>query len=117
MFNGSGIHKVIKSGIRAECISSATFYSNTLGTRVTKWSPQELFFGKEVLCAHNLRMFGERRIVTRKNKIQGMLKGQVTVCIFVEYPPNHACDVYMILSLKKNIIKSRDILWLSNSFG
>jgi hypothetical protein len=45
MLNGSGLQEEIRSGIWAECASTATFYSNTLATRVTKRSPQELLFG------------------------------------------------------------------------
>jgi hypothetical protein len=62
-------------------------------------------------------MFGEMGIMITKNKFQGKLKDQETVCMFVGYPPNHACDVYITLNLKKKlIIKSREILWLNNIF-
>jgi hypothetical protein len=58
MLNGEEIQEEIRSGIWAEYPSTATFYSNILATRVTKRTPQELLFGKEAHCAHNLRMFG-----------------------------------------------------------
>jgi hypothetical protein len=52
------------------------------------------------------------------NMIQGKLKNRGTVCMFVGYASNHACDVYRILNLKTNhTMKSRDILWLDKSFG
>ena len=118
MLNGAGLQEEMRSGIWAECASTATFYSNILATRVTKKSPQELLFGKKSHCAHNLRVFGEMGIVTTKKKIQGKLKDRGTVCMFAGYPPNHACDVYRMLSLKtKHIFNSRDIVWLNKSFG
>ena len=118
MLNGAGLQEEMRSGIWAECASTATFYSNILATRVTKKSPQELLFGKKSHCAHNLRVFGEMGIVTTKKKIQGKLKDRGTVCMFTGYPPNHACDVYRMLNLKtKHIFNSRDIVWLNKSFG
>jgi hypothetical protein len=57
-------------------------------------------------------------IVTLKKKIQGKLKDQGTIFMFVGYPPNHACNFYRILNLKtKHIIKPRDTAWLNKSFG
>jgi hypothetical protein len=107
----AGLQEEIRSGIWTECASTAALHSNILATRVTKTSPQELLFGKEAHCAHNLRMFGKMGVVTTKKKIQGKLKDRVTVCMFVGYPPNHACDVYRMLNLKtKHIITSRDIV-------
>jgi hypothetical protein len=72
-----------------------------------------LTFGKEVHCVHNLRHFVEIGILTTKKEIQGKLKDFGTVCIYVGYAPNSACDVYRMLNLKtKHIIKSRDIVRL-----
>jgi hypothetical protein len=89
VLNGAGIHEEIKSGIWADCAYTTTFYSNILAARVTKRSLQELLFGKEAHCAFNQRMFGKIGIVTTKKKIQGKLKDQGTVCIFVGYSPNN----------------------------
>jgi len=50
-------------------------------------------------------------IVTTKKKIQGKLKDRGNACMFVGYPPSHACDVYRMLNLKtKHIFKLRDIV-------
>jgi hypothetical protein len=63
-------------------------------------------------------MFGEMVIVTSKKKIQGKLKDLGNIYMFVGYPQNHAFDVYTMLNPKtKYIIKSRDIMWLNQSFG
>jgi hypothetical protein len=45
MLNRSGLPEEIRSGIWAESVSTATFYSNILASRVTKRFPQELLFG------------------------------------------------------------------------
>jgi hypothetical protein len=63
-------------------------------------------------------MFGEMVILTIKKKIYGKLKDLGTVCMFIGYPSNHACDVYGMPNLKtKHIIKSRDTVGLNKSFG
>jgi hypothetical protein len=54
MLNGEGLQEKIRSGIWVEFASTATFHSNILPTRVIKWSPQELLFGKEFLALWSL---------------------------------------------------------------
>jgi hypothetical protein len=78
MFNEEGLQEEIRSVIWAECTSTAVFYSRILATRVTKRSPQKLFFSKEAHCADTLRMFSKMGILTTK-KFQGKLKDQGTV--------------------------------------
>jgi hypothetical protein len=79
MLNVAGLQEEIRSVIWAECASIFTFYSTILETRVTKSSPQELIFGKEAHCTHNLRMFGEMGIMITKKNIKGKLKDGGTV--------------------------------------
>jgi len=46
------------------------------------------------------------------------LNDRGTVGLFVGYPDNHADDVYKIFNIKtKQIIKSRDLIWLNLSYG
>jgi hypothetical protein len=54
-------------------------------------------------------MFGEMEIMTTKKKIQGgKLKDCITVCIFVGFTPNHACDVLRsCLTTKEQRMKRR----------
>jgi hypothetical protein len=47
MLNASGLQEKNQKWNQAECLPTATFYSNILATRVTKKSPQELLFDKE----------------------------------------------------------------------
>jgi hypothetical protein len=57
-------------------------------------------------------------VVTKKRAIQGKLNDRGTVGLFVGYPDNHADDVYRIFNIKnKQIIKSRDLVWLNLSYG
>jgi hypothetical protein len=107
MLNGAGPKDEIRSGIGVECASPATFYSNILLTNGSSKSPQELRFEKKSHCVNNLSLFGEMGVVTTKDKIQGKLKDRVTVCMFVGYPPSHACNVYKILKISaKHVIRS-----------
>ena len=40
------------------------------------------------------------------------------ICMFVGFPPNHACYVYVILNTKTNhVMRLRDIIWLSQHYG
>ena len=74
-------------------------------------------FGNKSHCVNNLRLFGEMGVVTTKEKIQGKLKDRGTVCMFVGYPPSHACDVYRMLNMStRHVIKSRDIKWLHKTY-
>jgi hypothetical protein len=53
-----------------------------------------------------------------KKTIQGKLNDRGTVGLFVGYPDNHANDVYRLFNIKtKQIIKSRDLVWLNLSYG
>jgi hypothetical protein len=54
MLNGEGFQEEIRSTICVECASTATFYCNILARIVAKRSSQELLFGKEAQCAHDL---------------------------------------------------------------
>jgi hypothetical protein len=74
MVNGAGRKDEVRSGIWAESASTATFYSNVLLTNGRSKFPQELMFGKKSHCVNNLRLFGERGVVTMKDKLQGKLK-------------------------------------------
>ena len=74
MLSGAGLKHEVRSGIWAECASTATFYSNILLTNRRRKFPQELMFGNKSHCVNNLRLFGELGVVTTKEKIQGKLK-------------------------------------------
>ena len=118
MLNGAGIKDKIRAGIWAECAQLATHYANILVSRGRSSSPHLLLFGKLPRGLEELRTFGEMGVVTTKNKIQGKLEDRGKVCMFVGYPPNHACDVYKMLNLEtKRIITSRDIIWLKKTYG
>jgi hypothetical protein len=113
ILNGAGLKDEVRSGIWTECASTATFYSNILLTNGRSKSPQELMFGNKSHCVNNLRLFGKMGVVTTKEKIQGKLKDRGTVCMFVGYPPSHACNIYRMLNMStRHVIKSRDIKWL-----
>ena len=67
---------------------------------------------------NNIKIFGEMCVVTTKKSIQGKLNDRGTVGLFVGYPQNQADDVYRIFNLKtKQIINSRDLIWLNLNYG
>jgi hypothetical protein len=69
-------------------------------------------YNKEFKGHKNLKTFGEMCVVTTKRAIQGKLSDRGTVA------DNHADDAYRIFNIKtKQIIKSRDLLWLNLSNG
>ena len=102
MLNGAGLRGDERSGVWAECASTATYCTNVLMSQGKSASPYELFYGKKPECVHGLRTFGEMGVVTTGKKIQGKLEDRGTTCMFVGYPSNHACDVYRMLNLSTN---------------
>jgi hypothetical protein len=118
VFNDSGIEDKIRHGLWAECTSTASFYENRIVNKTTQQSPLQLIYNKEFKGHKNLKTFGEMCVVTTKRAIQGKLNNRGTVGLFVGYPDNHADDVYRIFNIKtKQIIKSRDLVWLNLSYG
>ena len=118
MFNASGIDGEIRHGLWAECASTASFYENRILNKATHQSPLQLMFKTQFKGFKNLKTFGEMCVVTTKKSIQGKLNDRGTVGLFVGYPQNHADDVYRIFNLQtKQIIKSRDLIWLNLNYG
>jgi hypothetical protein len=75
-------------------------------------------YNKQFKGHENLKTFGDMCVVTTKKAIQGKLSDRGTVGLFVGYPDDHADDVYRIFNIKtKQIIKSRDLVWLNLSHG
>ncbi len=75
-------------------------------------------YNKQFKGLKNLRTFGEMCVVMTEKKIQGKLNDRGTVGLFVGYPDNYANGVYRIFNIKtKQIIKSRDLVWLNLSYG
>jgi hypothetical protein len=73
---------------------------------------------KQFKGSKNLKTFGKMCAVMTKKTIQGKLNDRGTVGLFVGYPGNHANDVYRLFNIKtKQIIKSRDLVWLNLSYG
>ncbi len=113
MFNDSGIVDENQDGLWAECASSASFYENRIVNNDTIQSPLQLMYNKQFKGSKILKTFGEICVVTAKKTIQGKLNDRGTVSLFVGYLDNHVNDVYRIFNIKtKQIIKSRDLVWL-----
>jgi hypothetical protein len=118
MMNDSEIDGEFRDGLWAERASRATYYDNLIINKDKKKSLIELMFKNRAKGLSNLKRFDEMCVATTKNKIQGKLSDKETVYVFVGYAVSHADDVYRLLNSKtKSIIKSRDVVWLNESYG
>jgi hypothetical protein len=93
-------------------------YENRIVNKETQQSPLQLMYNKQFKGFKNLRAFGEKCVVMTKKKIQGKLNDRGTFGLFVGYPDDYyANGVYRIFDIKtKQIIKSRDLVWLNLSY-
>jgi hypothetical protein len=56
-------------------------------------SPFELLYGEKPKLHDNLKIFGEVRVVTTKERMQAKLSNCGTTCMFVVYTEYHSRDV------------------------
>ena len=78
------------------------------------------FFEELPLWVNCLCQFGEIGIVAdQKNKtICAKLQDRGIPCMFVGYPEDHSGDVYKMYNWQtQSIIQSRNIIWLSKTYG
>jgi hypothetical protein len=71
MLNNAGLKNGVRSGVWAECARTVTFLSNITAIKVQEKCPFQLLYGCKPKLASSLRIFGEMRVVTTKNDIQG----------------------------------------------
>jgi hypothetical protein len=118
VLNNAGLKNGVRSGVWAECGRTVPFLSNITAIKVQeKCSFYLLHYGWKPKVAPSLRVFGDMGVVTIKNNIQGKFKNRGTICMFMGYSVDHSNDVYRMLNLEpRNIIHSRDVVWLNKSF-
>ena len=117
MLNDAGLENEIRSGVRSECAGTVTFLSNIISIKAQDECPYQLLFGVKPKLPSSLRTFGEMGVVTTKTEIQGKLKNCGITCMFMGYSVDHSNNVLRMLNLKtKNIINSRDVVWLGKNF-
>jgi len=96
-----------------------TKLDNIMMSSTRENSPHYMFYGNHPPYVNSLRVFGEMGIVTihENKKIRSKLSPRGKPCIFVGYPESTTGDVYRMLSLETmRVIKTRDILWLNESY-
>jgi len=79
-----------------------------------------MFYRNHSLYVDSLRIFGEMGIVAiyENKKVKSKLAPKGKFCIFVGYLESTTGDVYKMLNLETmRVIKTRDILWLNESYG
>jgi hypothetical protein len=117
MLNSAGLKDHLRSGVWAECVMTVIYLSNITSIKEKMICPYQLLFGNKPTLLEILRSFGEIGVVTTKNDIQGKLTNRGTPCMFMGYSINHAHDVYRMLNIEtKNIINSRDIIWMNKVY-
>jgi len=118
VFNASGVDGDIQNGLWAECASTSSFYENRIMHKATQQSPLQSMFKTQFKGINNLRTFEKMFLITTKKNIQRKFYDKGKVGLFAGYPQNHADNVYRIFNLNtKQIIKSRDLIWLNLSYG
>jgi hypothetical protein len=82
MLNGAGLEGELIDKIWAECVMNVTYLLNIMSTKSSFKSPFELLYDEKPKLHNNLKMFGEVRMVTTKEKIQAKLsnRGTTYVC-------------------------------------
>jgi transposase InsO family protein len=104
MLNGANLEDELRDKIWAECVMIVTYLSKIISTKSNLKSPFELLYGEKSILHDNLKIFGEVRVVTTKDKIQAKLSNRRTTCMFVGYTEHHSRDVYRMLNLTTNSI-------------
>jgi hypothetical protein len=114
LLNTKNLPEEIKTGLWAECASTATFLSNILVDQENT-SPYEKFFNSSPKFPIDMYPFGTTCIVTNRSHIKSKLQDRGEECIFVGYASDHASDVYRFFKKStRKIILSRDVKWLLN---
>ena len=119
MLNWAGLSEEMRTGLWAECASTATKTDNLLVDEFSNKCPYEKFFNKLPKYHDKLHIFGEVGVIKNLNvKMQPKLDNKGTECLFVGYSDTHSGEVCRMFCPKTRAIRlSRDIAWLDVSYG
>jgi hypothetical protein len=121
MMNQSGFTKKMRGLMWAECARTATMLSNVVTENPDGKTPYELMYGEQPNWAQSLRTFGEIAVLRNLQsygKDITKLDNRGKVCMFVGYSDEHPKNTYRFLNLNTGkIVMSRDIRWLSTTWG
>jgi hypothetical protein len=119
MLNHAGLSQALRHGIWAEAAATATLISNAVITRDKPTAPYVRFYNKEPTYIRNLKQFGEIGVVRNHAlKLKGKLTDRGRHCLFLGYGSNHADNCFPMMNLETcKVIHTRDVIWLTKSYG
>jgi hypothetical protein len=120
MLNGAKLPTVKREGLWTEAARTATDLENILVSTGKPIASYNALIEKELPGLRTMGTFGEIAIVNdlAKRKMRGKRGDRGRPCILLGRAENHHRDVYRFLNLEtKQIIRSRNALWLNKQYG
>ena len=116
MLNGAGLEGDLRSGLWAECASTATMLDNLDCEGKSKTPRYKMFMKKDWKGFDNMRKFGEVGIMTVRDKIKAKMKNRGIPCLYLGHAEDHGGDVHRLLKLEtRRVVRSRDLRWLDKN--
>ena len=120
MLNAAEVPKTLREKLWAYAAKMATELDTILVKPGEDSSAIMKFYGDNPPWIVNLRPFGEVGIISNQSNknIRGKLEDRGSPALFVGFPEDHAEDVYSMIKLEnKSAVKSRDIIWLGQTYA
>ncbi|MGL4342651.1 MAG: reverse transcriptase domain-containing protein, partial [Lactococcus lactis] len=121
MLNEALLPAYLRNLLWARAASCASKVENIIVNEETEKSPHELVYGENPPWVKSLRTFGEIAILQvggTTKKIKAKLENRGIPALFVDYPIDHASDVYVFMKLdNRQIVLSRNYTWLNKLYG
>jgi hypothetical protein len=120
MYDFANVEESIRVGTWTECANTACDIENLIVSNNKPVSSYRSFYEEDPKYIKQMRTFGEMAIVTNheNKKMRTKLADRRKPAMFLGYAANHSPDVYRMLNLKtKRVIKTRDTLWLNETYG
>ena len=121
MLNEALLPPYLRNLLWARAASCASKIENIIVNQETDKSPHELVYGENPPWVKSMRTFGEIAILQiggTTNKVKAKLDNRGIPAMFVDYPVDHASDVYVFMKLSnRQIVLSRNYTWLNKLYG
>ena len=121
MLNEALLPAYLRHLLWARAASCASKVENIIVNNEIDKSPHELVYGENPPWVKSLRTFGEIAIIQvggTTNKIKAKLENRGIPAMFIDYPTDHASDVYVFMKLEnRQIVLSRNYIWLNKLYG
>ena len=118
MMAHTGLYEKIKTGLWPECATTVTKLENIIVNQHEEKCAHKKFYEKIPDYEKHLRTLGEMGFVWSITTLKFKLDDRVMTCMFLGYVKNHNGGTYRMLDLHtKNIILSREIIFLNKTYG